>query len=189
VRQSVAKRILDQNYLELSEYIDGDLETNPVFICRESRKQEEGFEVLRLLHNYLSSLYSLNEAIRVLFDQYTTDEVSLGSGAFASTDTERPTVYYTRQLAFLYGLRTDFQHGGFSCFEFSSVGNLGDFVGYHITFDRTAFIEDSGLRDPSRFLRHTTARERRHPLCFIGSFHENTLLDFYEDTIQWFDSA
>lgn len=52
-RLSVAKRTLDQNYYELESHVDGELPTNPMFICREERKREEGFEVLRLVHNYL----------------------------------------------------------------------------------------------------------------------------------------
>lgn len=72
VRLSAAKRTVDQNYYELDEYIDGDLRTNPVFICHGDRVEEEGFEALRLLHNYLAALYSLNEAIRVLCNQCTS---------------------------------------------------------------------------------------------------------------------
>jgi hypothetical protein len=77
VRLSAAKRTVDQNYFELDEYIDGDLRTNPVFICRREQVEEEGFEALRLLHNYLASLYSLNETIRVLCNRYTSDSVEV----------------------------------------------------------------------------------------------------------------
>lgn len=80
IRLSAAKRTVDQNYYELDTYIDGDLRTNPVFICRADRVEEEGFETLRLLHNYLASLYSLNEAVRVLCNRYTPDGFLFLSG-------------------------------------------------------------------------------------------------------------
>jgi hypothetical protein len=57
---SVAKRTADQNYFEIGAYIDGDLATNPLFICRQEDREEEGLEALRLVHNYLSSLHSFN---------------------------------------------------------------------------------------------------------------------------------
>jgi hypothetical protein len=99
-------------------------------------------------------------------------------------------LHHGRKLTFLRGLRTDFQHGGFSCFSFSfnKAGGLGDFAGYHIVFEREASMDDSGLTDPNRFLRHTNTSEQQYPLCFLGQFHKNTLRTFYEDTEAWFDS-
>ncbi len=49
-------------------------------------------------------------------------------------------------------------------------------------------MDDSGLTDPNRFLRHTNTSEQQYPLCFLGQFHKNTLQTFYEDTEAWFDS-
>jgi hypothetical protein len=187
-RLSVAKRTLDQNYFEIDEYIDGDLETNPIFICHNEKRQEEGFEALRLLHNYLASLYSFNETIRVLFNQHSPDGTSLEGRDFTPASGGTDRLHYSRKLAFLRGLRTDFQHGGFSCFSFNNAGELGDFAGYHIVFEREAFIDDSGLNDPNRFLRHTNTQEQQYPLCFLGKFHKNTVQTFYEDTEAWFDS-
>ncbi|MFC6613651.1 hypothetical protein ACFQAS_01525 [Halopenitus salinus] len=187
-RLSVAKRTLDQNYFEIDEYVDGDLETNPIFICHNDEREEEGFEALRLLHNYLASLYSFNETIRVLFNQHSPDGISLASRDFTPTSGGTDRLLYSRKLAFLRGLRTDFQHGGFSCFAFNKAGDLGDFAGYHIVFEREAFMNDSGLSDPNRFLRHTNTSEQQYPLCFLGLFHKNTLQTFYEDTDEWFCS-
>lgn len=189
IRLSAAKRTVDQNYYELDEYIDGDLRTNPVFICRADRIQEEGFEALRLLHNYLASLYSLNEAIRVLCNRYTADAIELTSGDFTPASGGTDTSYYGRKLGFLRGLRTDFQHGGFSCLTFDNAGELGAFNGYHVVFDRHAFVSESGLRDPNRFLRWTNEAEQRHPISYIGSFHQRTLQEFYTDVEAWFSSS
>lgn len=186
VRLSAAKRIVDQNYYELDRYIDGDLRTNPIFICHEDRVEEEGFEALRLLHNYLSSLYSFNEAIRVLCNQYSSGTFELSSTDFTPASGGSETSYYGRKLGFLRGLRTDFQHGGFSCLTFDKVGELGDFEGYHVVFDRSAFITESGLRDPSRYLRWTNDAEQRYPISYLGSFHQQTLQDFYDDVEKWF---
>lgn len=186
IRLSAAKRTVDQNYYELDTYIDGDLRTNPVFICRTDRVDEEGFETLRLLHNYLASLYSLNEAVRVLCNRYTTDDVELTSGDFTPSSGGSDKSYYGRKLGFLRGLRTDFQHGGFSCLTFNKVGELGEFEGYHVVFDREAFISESGLREPNRFLQWTNEAEQRHPISYIGSFHQETLQEFYTDVEAWF---
>lgn len=186
VRLSAAKRTVDQNYYELDEYVDGDLRTNPMFICHESDFKEGGFEALRLLHNYLSSLYSLNEAIRILCNRYTSDSIELTSGDFTPVSGGSDRSHYGRKLGFLRGLRTDFQHGGFSCFTFDKSGELGDFEGYQVIFDRTAFVNDSGLRDPERFLRWTNEAEQRHPISYVGAFHQQTLQDFYDDVEAWF---
>jgi hypothetical protein len=186
VRLSAAKRTVDQNYFELDEYIDGDLRTNPVFICRREQVEEEGFEALRLLHNYLASLYSLNETIRVLCNRYTSDSVELTSGDFTPASGGSDEFYYGRKLGFLRGLRTDFQHGGFSCLTFTKAGELGDFEGYHVVFDRDAFLSESGLRKPNRFLRWTNEAQQRHPISYIGLFHQQTLQEFYDDVEAWF---
>lgn len=189
VRLSVAKRTADQNYFEIVEYVDGDLPTNPMFICRQEDREEEGFEALRLVHNYLSSLYSFNETVRVLFNRSTGEEIELSSGDFTPASGGTEASYYCRKLSFLRGLRTDFQHGGFSCLSFEKVGELGDFGGYHIVFDREAFVEESGLEDATRFLGYSNEREQRYPLASIGQFHQNTVQEFYEDTENWFSSA
>ncbi|WP_135853399.1 hypothetical protein [Halorussus salinus] len=186
-RLTAAKRVLDQNYYEVKQYINGDLETNPVYICPEDSREDAGFEVLRLLHNYLSSLYSFNETIRVVFNQNTADGVELTSGSFTPATGGTEESYYARKLSFLRGLRTDFQHGGFSSLSFEKVGDLGNFAGYHVEFDSETFVEDSGLRDPKRFLRHTNGNEQRYPLCFIEQFQTGQLQSFYHDVEEWFD--
>lgn len=185
-RLAAAKRTLDQNYYELDEYIEGDLATNPVFICHRDNREDAGFEALRLLHNYLSSVYSFNETVRVLFNRRSPEKVELDRSDFTPAPGGTDESYYCRKLAFLRGLRTDFQHGGFSCLTFDKAGELGNFGGYHIVFDRSAFIDESGLRDPGRFLRHTNQNERRHPIAYIGQFHQETVQEFYDDVEAWF---
>ena len=188
-RLQVAKRTVDQNYYELDEYIDGNLSTNPIFLCRDENRREEGFEALRLLHNYLASLYSLNETIRVLVNQHTPSSIDVGQGQFTSSRDGATLPYYGRRLSFLRGLRTDFQHGGFSCLTFERTGELGDFGGYHVVFERNAFMNDSGLRSPGRFLQHTNENEQQYPLCFLGQFHQDTVQDFHEETQDWFEAV
>lgn len=185
-RLTAAKRVLDQNYYEVEQYVDGDLETNPVFICPKDSREDAGFEVLRLLHNYLSSLYSFNETVRVVFNQTTEEGVELRSGSFTPASGGTDESYYARKLSFLRGLRTDFQHGGFSCLSFENAGELGNFAGYHVEFDSETFTQNSGLRDPERFLRYTNEKEQRYPLCFIEQFHTGQLQSFYDDVDGWF---
>lgn len=184
-RLTAAKRTVDQNYFELTGFIDGDLRTNPVFLCHEDQIEEEGFEILRLLHNYLSSLYSLNETIRVLCNRYCSD-MDLTTSDFTPASGGADSSYYSRKLGFLRGLRTDFQHGGFSCITFRKIGDLGPFAGYHVVFNREAFINESGLNEPSRFLRYTNESEQQHPLSYTGSFHHGPLQEFYDDVESWF---
>lgn len=160
-----------------------------MFVCQTENREEEGFEVLRLLHNYLSSLYSLNETIRVLVNQYTDDEIELQQRQFANSNRASGLPYYGRRLTFLRGLRTDFQHGGFSCLTFEENGSLGDFGGYHVVFDRAAFIHDSGLRSPTRFLKYANKSNRQYPLCYVGLFQQQTVQEFYTNTQNWFDTA
>lgn len=188
-RLTASKRVVDQNYYELDQYIDGTLATNPIFLCPQDRRQESGFEVLRLLHNYLASLYSFNETVRVLCNRRTSDEITLSSSAFTPAGGGADDSYYGRKLSFLRGLRTDFQHGGFSCLTFETAGELGEFGGYHVVFDRQAFLEESGLRDPQRFLAQTNESERRYPLCFVAGFHTKRLQSFYDDLEDWFESV
>ncbi|WP_124196243.1 hypothetical protein [Natrarchaeobius chitinivorans] len=86
-------------------------------------------------------------------------------------------------------MRTDFQHGGFSCLTFETSGTLGEFAGYHVVFDRQAFLEESGLREPQRFLTSTNESERQYPLCFVARFHTERLQSFYTELEAWFKSA
>ena len=79
-RLNVAIRTINQNNHRLAEHVDGDLVTNPIYICSEEAYEESGFDVLRLLHNYLASLYSYNETVRVLFDRYSPEGQTLTSG-------------------------------------------------------------------------------------------------------------
>lgn len=188
-RLTASKRVVDQNYYELDQYIDGALATNPIYICPQERRQEAGFEVLRLLHNYLASLYSFNETVRVLCNRHTSDEITLSSNAFTPASGNDTDPYYSRKLTFLRGLRTDFQHGGFSGLTFESAGELGGFGGYHVVFDERSFLEESGLRNPQRFLVETNESERRYPLCFIAGFHTARLQSFYEGLEAWFESV
>lgn len=187
VRLDAAKRTLDQNYFEIDEYVDGDLATNPMLVCPQDRRREEAFETIRLLHNYLSSLYSFNETVRVLFNDYTATGTRLRTGDFTPASGGSTRSYYGRKLSFLRGIRTDFQHGGFSCLSFEKTGELGDFGGYHVEFQRESFVEESGVDGANRFLQHTNQREQRYPLCFVDRFHRETVREFHEDTEAWFE--
>lgn len=183
-RLKAAKRTLDQNYVAIDEHIDGTLPENPTLVCREEDRERYAFETLRLLHNYLSSLYSFNETVRALFEQVTTD-CTLVSGDF-TPNKGRSGLHYSRKLEFLRGIRTDFQHGGFSCLQFRRVGSLGELIGYTVSFDCESFLRGSEVDHASRFLRHTNENERSSPVSFIGRFHREALTAFYEDTREWF---
>lgn len=183
-RLKAAKRTLDQNYTAVSEHVDGTLPENPTLVCREESRERYAFETLRLLHNYLSSLYSFNETVRVLFEQ-TTADCTLTSGDF-TPGRRQSAPHYSRKLEFLRGIRTDFQHGGFSCLQFRRVGTIGELIGYTVAFDCESFLNEGDVERPSRFLRHTNENERSSPVSFIGRFHHETLATFYEDTREWF---
>ena len=188
-RLNTATRIVENNHFRLVEYVDGDLVTNPIYICPEEAQQDTGFTVLRLLHNYLASLYSYNETVRVLFNEYAPEGTTLSSGAFTPASGGTDDTYYGRKRGFLRGLCTDFQHGGFSCLRFVRAGTLHGFGAYHMEFDRGRFVEAGGLVDPGRFLAHTNESERRRPLSFVGRFHRNAFQSFAADAEAWFDAV
>lgn len=188
-RLDIATRTVNRNNYQLTEYVNGDLVTNPIYICREEAQDDAGFTVLRLLHNYLASLYSYNETVRVLFNECAPEGTTLTSGAFTPASGGTADSHYGRKLSFLRGLRTDFQHGGFSCLRFPKVGTLHGFGAYHVEFDRGRFVAEGGLVDPGRFLAHTNENERRRPLSFVGRFHRNAFQSFAADAAAWFDAV
>ena len=161
-RLNTATSIVENNNYRLVEYVDGDLVTNPIYICPEEAQQETGFTVLRLLHNYLASLYSYNETVRVLFNEYAPERTTLSSGAFTPASGGTDASHYGRKLSFLRGLRTDFQHGGFSCLRFTRAGTLHGFGAYHLEFDRQSTAKLSHHIDDPRELKRRVATNRTY---------------------------
>lgn len=183
-RFSISKSIVDENYFELDDFIDGELRSNPVFICHTDRENESAFTVFRLLHNYLSALYSFNEHVMLLVNEKTPSTCELKRRHFIPDKDQTNVSEYARKVGFLTGIRTDCQHSDFSSLDFDQMGSVGDFGAYHLVFKRDKFV-NSSLRDPQKFLHHTNQAERNYPLSLIAMFHENEFNRFYHDCISW----
>ena len=169
------RRIINQNYLDIEEFIDGPLDENPLFIARTDIATEATFEVYRYLHNYLASLYSFNDHLIAVVDRLSDTAAPV---SVLPRNNELCSAY-VRKISFLRGLRNDCQHGGFSSLTATEQGRLGDFSGYHIEFDRSAFVANDPIDDPAQYLAHTNDNERRYPMTFVARFHQRDLDRFY----------
>ncbi len=187
-RLASAHAIVESSYADVVELVDGNLPTDPYFIVMvEEDVQAVTFEVYKLLHHYLASLYSFNEAVRATVTAYLPPEVALTKRHFRS-DESGSRVEYARRLMFLRGLRTAAQHGVFSdCLpvtQWSPSSNR-----YRIGFDATAFSQHDRLcGDPGQYLAHSNQNRQREPLRYLESFHTTNFHPFYRDCLAWFET-
>jgi hypothetical protein len=147
--------IIDANFADLEGFIDGDLREDAYFVVESDRDediQRNAFEVYRLLHNYLASLYSFNEAVRVTVTKYLPEEEELIKRHFDPS--WRPGVEYTRRLMFLRGLRIAAQHGAFSDTLPVTQWNP-DESRYRLEFDEPAFCTTETIHTSGEYLRCT----------------------------------
>lgn len=83
---AVSYTILESNFSELVEVVEGGFDIRRKPVIRSSLDEEEVIatqtEVTRLTHNYLSSLYSFNEHIRVLANRVTDNSIDMKRGDF-----------------------------------------------------------------------------------------------------------
>lgn len=179
--------IIDANFADLEEFIDGDLHDDAYFLVESARDediQRNAFEVYRLLHNYLSALYSFNEAVRVTVTNYLPGDDALSKRHFDPS--RRPGVEYIRRLMFVRGLRIAAQHGAFSDTLPVTQWDL-DEPRYRLGFDESAICATETIHSPGMYLRFTSDQRRQQPLEYNGSFHQTNFHPFYTSCRQWFD--
>ena len=170
---SASYLIADANYAELKNNSDDSL----LEIEEGADTTSVRFEAIRLLHNYLSSLYSYNEHLANLVHERVDAEVK-GSLIWRSSGTQ-----YSRDLRFLIGLRADCQHGNFSGIRTEVYENRY----LSLRFDESGF-QNGRVNDAEWYLEHTTPKTREDILEFVFGFHER-LREFHEDSLRWFGSV
>jgi hypothetical protein len=180
--------ILQSNYSEMVEFVvDGyDIGQTPVHEADATKEDIEAqqAEATRLIHNYVSSLYSFNEHIKELVKRKTDSHIEMRPGHFLSIDQRRSD--YSRKLTFLWGLRVDFQHGDFSGIYHQLHHEYDDKVEFCQKFSEDRFVDDTSLSGLSRYLQYTNPNEREYPFVFVSRFHNNELDHFYDDCLDWF---
>ncbi|RJS96556.1 hypothetical protein [Halococcus sp. IIIV-5B] len=183
--------ILDSNYSEMVEFVvdEYDIRQNPVHEAEHTTADVEAqqAEATRLIHNYLSALYSFNEHVRELVNRKTDGNVDMKPYHFTSVDQRRSD--YSRNLTFLWGLRIDFQHGHFSGIRHELYHEYEDRVHFVQKFDENGFVDDSPLDEMERYLQYTTQNQRELPYAFVARFHNNGLDHFYDDCLDWFNQT
>jgi hypothetical protein len=196
-RLESAELVVHKNFTSLREFFDGRLKQGILVVGGNTGnipigpKQHEQMLMYRQVHNYLASVYSFNEQVRLLVNMYRGDADAtndpIRKGAFVP---EKATLY-TQKLAFVRGLRIDFQHGDFSSVKFDPVQNSelggGDNV-YRVVFDKQAF-RSGATESPDKYLQGASDEEMRYPTGYLYSFHRNHFVGFAEDTEEWFKQS
>jgi hypothetical protein len=99
--------LLESNFSELVELVSEGYNINESPVIRILLDQQEivamQAEATRLTHNYLASLYSFNEHIRIISNRVTTDDIGMEAKHFVCT-TGPQTSDYARKVTFLRGL-------------------------------------------------------------------------------------
>jgi len=185
---STTKVIVDQNYIDLQNFVDDTLyiqgsdghsnQATPTYTCDPVDAEVYLLNVKAGIHNFIAALYSFHECIENRLNQYIPNSHQVASDDL--TGNGQP-VEYAQRAGFLIGLRTDAQHYGFSCLQ-AEPTTTGSQITYRITFDESAFRESIDGYD--RFL-HRNSNHRNDILKFIGSFHQTAYNTFWEDTKDW----
>lgn len=179
--------LLQKNLDELAAMFEGEIDERPILVVQsknEDEFQKKSFEVTRLLHNYLSSLYSFNEHALLLINDNTPEEVTLSASNFVPSSSDDNKGYYSLRLALLRGLRIDFQHGDFSGLTWEKYGDIdGILDGMEPKFDRQAFRNGGHVDDPDRYIKHTNKKQSQYIIPYIARFHRNCLNEFAESVM------
>lgn len=184
-RLQAALTMTETNFAELEEFVDGHLREDAYFIVPdESDKavQTTAMEIYRLTHNYLSAIYSFNEAVRATISRYLSTDTTLAKRQF-HPDSHRG-VEYTRKLMFVRGLRIAAQHGAFNDVLPVRQWDRDEPI-YRLEFDETTFCESEVIADAGDYVKFTSKHRRKRPLEYLGDFHETCVSQFYHDCLSW----
>jgi hypothetical protein len=170
------------NYRQLKEYVIDIGSSGLIIVDDEDDYSKQMAEFYRHLHNYLSSLYSFNEQVENIIEEYSSiEELSL----VPNGDTR-----YTRKLAFVRGLRISAQHGDYSCLDISPIKNCShstvddNAIAYQVKFVRDGF-EDSAVQGRSMYESYTDYNDRKWPIQYISAFYETYFDSFQKDLFNW----
>lgn len=142
-------------------------------------------EIYRLVHNYVSSLYSYNEQIRDILTKRLDEEITKGYFLPDRNDAGAPE--YVQRLTFLWGLRNDFQHGDYWCLSVEREASRNGHDYYHLYFEKQDFeaTPEGDLDEAGDYLAHAPDSDQRYPLPYIGDFHRNLFTEFEQDFESW----
>lgn len=142
-------------------------------------------EVYRLVHNYVSSLYSYNEQVRNLLNESVG--ATIDKSYFLPERGDRRAPEYIRRLTFLWGLRNDLQHGEYWCLNVDRVDSRGNYEYYHLRFDKRHFeaTPRGNIDETGEYLAHAPDEDQQYPLPYIGDFHRNLFVAFEQDFESW----
>lgn len=177
-RIRISANIVRQNFNSLEEFIDGDIDQDGLFITFEPERDESIAYLYGHIHNYLSSLYSVNEQIREKVNENVSSDKAL-----SKYDFRKGTSPYTEKLAFIHGLRHDIQHGEFNSIKIEEMNSIGRFRVDCIKFNEDKF--QNTVRKGHDYLRHTNTQQREYPIPYISDFHKNQFNVFIEDCVEW----
>lgn len=183
---SVSRITVQGNYRELKEIITGDLGLSGLLVVQKDEDYTRKIGTLyRLLHNYLSSVYSYNEHAQSLIESKSDADITL----VPNDDTT-----YTRKLAFIRGLRISAQHGDYSCLKHESIENSSnsalsdDATAYQIKFRKNGF-EGTSVNNWDKYERFTHYEDRKWVLGYISEFHSSYFENFDSHLQDWLERS
>lgn len=177
--------IVHGNFDALARACDDITTTGLVKVSASADESDVTNEVYRLVHNYVSPLYSYNEQIRDILSKRLDREVTKSSFLPDRNGASAPE--YTRRLAFLWGLRNDFQHGDYWCLSVEPEASRDEFEYYHLYFEKRDFeaSPEGSLDESGDYLAHAPDEDQQYPLPYIGDFHRNLFTEFEQNFESW----
>lgn len=145
-------------------------------------------EILRRIHNYVSSVYSYNMQVLDHINEKTHDRKYTKRDLLPGPDIPKHKIpKYIQLNAFLHGLRNDIQHGEYHCLTVEEVDETDDGASHHhVKFLKNRFNPrpTGGLKNSGDYLRYSSSLEREYPLTYICNFHQE-FNQFETDLEQW----
>ncbi len=192
--------IAHRNFRELAEFVDGPLEEGGYVVVSPDDEpdglpltalEDQRSKLHQRLHNYLASIYSFNEQVRELINVKIGDAEEATIPLSRGTFVPNTSTLYTRELAFVRGLRIDAQHGDFACIRAEPIPDpdpslaRSDETVYRIEFDKSSF-RGGFTETPDKYLGHAPDGRFRHPLAYVETFHREYFVEFAHETQAWF---
>lgn len=177
--------IVHGNFHHLAQMCDDITTTGLVLVQAGTDETDVENEVYRVVHNYVSSLYSYNEQIRSILNNRLNQHI--GKGYFLPSQDSKDAPEYIRRGTFLWGLRNDFQHGDYWCLEIRFEGMREGRDCYHLYFEKQDFeaTPKGNLDSAGDYLAHAPDSDLRYPLPYIGDFHRNLFSEFESAFEDW----
>jgi hypothetical protein len=181
--------IVHRNFYDLDQLGDNISQNGQIASPDDLDERTVRTEVFKRVHNYLASLYSFNEQARTIIDEkYTGRDVTKADflpNPDSTSSASKPD--YIKKLVFLWGLRNQFIHEKYRCLTLDQETAHDGTEYFKLGFRETLYspTPKGGLEEAGDYLRYSDSRERSHPLCYIGNFHQNQFNNFESDLNDW----